>query len=266
MTGNFNPGNAAGQKIFLENTKGLPADQHLTLTGANAQSIMAQFKVKEQLMGAVVTRIPSEYYATEAVITRMNLIHQCTTLGLEMVQRKDFGHFGTDLSPNDPIPEQPWTTAILDPENVDGDKQKFYDQGNANVVIEIIKNNLTPGAWDNLMLQHEKSSFVNADGNKNYDGPKMTKVLIEDIDTYSSINIELHRQAIKNDKLQNFKGNVSKMLKSTEHHFQFIVGNGNTYDSETYRRHLLVSLLTGSNAEFNTNIKIIKSDVEAGCG
>ena len=153
LTGNFNPGNAAGQKIFLDKTKGLPADQRLTLTRENAQNIIAQFKV-DQFMGTVVTGIPREYDAAGAVSARMNLIHQCPTTGLEMVQRADFGRFGTDIAPNDPIPDQPWTTAILDPANIDGDKNTFYDQVNTNVVMEIIKNTLTPGALDDLMLQY----------------------------------------------------------------------------------------------------------------
>ena len=79
LTGNFNPGNAAGKKIFLEKTKGLTADQRLTLNEANAQKIMSQFKVKDKLMGAVVTRIPIEYNTARSVIARMNLIHQCPT-------------------------------------------------------------------------------------------------------------------------------------------------------------------------------------------
>ena len=105
LTGNFNSENAEGQKIILEKTKGLPADQRLTLTGANVQNIMAQFKFNEQLMGAVVTKIPIKYDAAGAVSSRMNLIHQCPTLGLGMVHRADFGRFGTDLAPNGPIPE-----------------------------------------------------------------------------------------------------------------------------------------------------------------
>ena len=62
------------------------------------------------------------------------------------------------------------------------------------------------------------------------------------------------------------KGDVSKLISSTKHYFQVIVGNGHTYDSETYICHLLASLITGSNAEFNTKIQSIESNVEAGCG
>ena len=82
----------------------------------------------------------------------------------------------------------------------------------ANVVMEIIKNTLKTGAWDDLMVQHDKFSFVNVGGTKNCNGPTMMKVLLENIDPSSSINIELHRQAIENAKLRYFKGNISELL------------------------------------------------------
>ena len=56
------------------------------------------------------------------------------------------------------------------------------------------------------------------------------------------------------------------MCKSIERHFQAIVENGHAYDAETYRRHILDALLSGPNADFNTRMKSIKSDVDAGYG
>ena len=41
LKGKFNHGNAAGKQFLLEKTKGLPGNQRLTLTGANAQKIVA---------------------------------------------------------------------------------------------------------------------------------------------------------------------------------------------------------------------------------
>ena len=75
-----------------------------------------------------------------------------------------------------------------------------------------------------------------------------------------------HRQAIEGAKLQEHKGNVIEMYKSTEHYFQAIVENGHVYDAETYRSHILDPLLSGSNSNFNTIMKSIKSDVYAGYG
>ena len=61
LTGNFNPGTASGQKIFLEKTKGLDTDKRLALTNSNSPQILALLKVKEQVMGGVVTGIPTSY-------------------------------------------------------------------------------------------------------------------------------------------------------------------------------------------------------------
>ena len=86
---NFNPGTTAGQKLFLEKTKGLPQDQRLPLTRANSPKIMKHFKMKEQLMGTVVRCIPSVYTLGVRSVG-MKLIHQSPSLSLEIVQRAAF--------------------------------------------------------------------------------------------------------------------------------------------------------------------------------
>ena len=90
LQGDFNPGTNAGQKIFLEKTKGLDSDKRLALTNSNAQKIMEIFKVKEQVMGNVVTFIPTVYTAGTGS-EHMNLIHQSQSITLEMCQRAAFG-------------------------------------------------------------------------------------------------------------------------------------------------------------------------------
>ena len=52
----------------------------------------------------------------------------------------------------------------------------------------------------------------------------------------------------------------------SQHHTQAIVENGHAYDADTYRRHILDALLSGPNANFNTRMKSIKSDVDSGYG
>ena len=58
---NFNPGTAAGQKIFLEKTRGLPEDKHLDLTASNAIKIMEALQLKEANMGKIITAIPTSW-------------------------------------------------------------------------------------------------------------------------------------------------------------------------------------------------------------
>ena len=65
MTENFNPGTTSGAKLFTEKTKGLSAEDRLTLTGANSKTIMNLFKVKEQTFGSVTTSITTAYDINE---------------------------------------------------------------------------------------------------------------------------------------------------------------------------------------------------------
>ena len=46
LTGNFNPGTVAGQKIFLEKTKGMATAGQLPLSNASATKIMEFLKMK----------------------------------------------------------------------------------------------------------------------------------------------------------------------------------------------------------------------------
>ena len=165
LQGDFNPGTNAGQKIFLEKTKGLDSDKRLALTNSNAQKIMEIFKVKEQVMGNVVTFIPTVYTAGTGS-GHMNLIHQNQSISLEMCQRAAFGRFGTLLADTDPIPPQPWMVTALNPAADANDKKQFYNRVNGNVVVELLKNILTPGGFDDLMLQSHKFTFINNVGVK----------------------------------------------------------------------------------------------------
>ena len=114
----------------------------------------------------------------------------------------------------------------IGPRKKNTDESKFYTRVHANVVVEIVKNFLTPNGWDDLMLQQHKFAFTYITGMKSYDGPTMLKVLLDKIDQKALVNMELHRQAIEGAKLQEHKGNVIEMCKSIERRFQAILKNG----------------------------------------
>ena len=99
-------------------------------------------------------------------------------------------------------------SVALDPANNNADESIFYTQVHANVVVEIVKNFLTPNGWDDMMHQQHKFAFTYITGMKSYDGPTFLKVLLEEIDPTASVNVELHRQAIEGVKLQEHKVNV----------------------------------------------------------
>ena len=210
--GSFNLGTVAGQKIFLEKTKGLSTAGNLPLSNASATNIMGFLKMKEQLMGIFVTRVPT-LYTSGVGSSPMNLIHQSPSIPLDIFQRGAHARFGTALADGDTIPEQPWISVALDPANNNADEATFYTRVHENVVVEIVKNFLTPNGWDDLMLQQQKFVFSDITGMKSYDGPTLLKVLLEEIDPTASVKVELHCQAIEGAKLQEHKSNVIKMCK-----------------------------------------------------
>ena len=132
----------------------------------------------------------------------MNRIHQSPSIPLEIFQRGAHARFETALADGDTIPEQPWMSVALDPANNNADEARFYTRVHANVVVEIVKNFLTPNGWDDMILQQHKFAFTDITGMKSYDGPTLIKVLLEEIDPTASVNVELHRQAIEGAKLQ----------------------------------------------------------------
>ena len=266
MNSNFNPGTTAGQKIFLEKTKGLSEDKRLPLTSSSASAIMAVLRGKEQLMGEVVTGIPTTYAGGTAGAFK-NLITQSPSIELERVQREAFRRFGNAINEADPVPDSPWAKTDLTPATDDAHKKIFYKRVDSNVVAEIIKGILTPKGWEDLMLEKRKFTFTHAtSGVETYDGPCMLKVLLEEIDPTTSVNIELHRTAIEQAKLHDHDNNVTEMIKDIEKHHQAIVENGGSYEPETYRRHIFDALLSGPNEVFNTHFKAVKSDVDSNYG
>ena len=152
--------------------------------------------MKEQLMGTVVTGVPTVYTAGTGS-SLMNLIHQSPLIPLEIVQRGAHTRFGAGLADVDTIPAHPWISVALDPANNNADKAKFYNWLHANVVVEIVKNFLTPNGWDDLMLQQHKFAFTDITGMKSYDGPTILKVLIKEVDPTAPVNVEFHRKAIE---------------------------------------------------------------------
>ena len=155
-------------------------------------------------MWTVVIGSPTVYTAGVGS-SPMNLIHQSPSIPLDIVQRGVQARFGTALADGDTIPEQPWISVALDPANNNANESRLYTRVHANIVVEIVKNFLTPNGWDDLMLQQHKFASTDITGTKSYDGPTLIKVLLEEIYPKVSVNVELHRQAIEGSSFNNTK-------------------------------------------------------------
>ena len=153
----------------------------------------------------------------------------------------------------------------IDPENNDGDKIVFYNRVHGNVVSALVQNMMTTTAWDELTLHKEKFSFKDlATGEWSIDGPCLVKTLLMKIDPDTMVGLESLRKKLETARLHHFKNNVPEMLNFMETTYKEIRNNGKTHDS--YLRHLLDALLSGSNATFTAFIQRIKDDIDGGFG
>ena len=269
-TRNFNPGTTAGNKIFIEKSKG-PADgSRIGDTIDQSKTLIDFVKQKASSFGPCVTHLPIEFDAAGNPTKFANIIDQYQAIPLSAVIRAAHKRYGTPLSQADPIPAATnnalWTQRDIDPKTQVTDRDTFYDRVNGSVVAVCLTNTLTPGALANLQLSKHEFTFVDSDGNMHQDGPVMLHKLLCKVDPATSVSIENHRLAIENARLHQFKNNVSEAISYMNHHHTNIVENGGTYEQDTFRRHGLQCLSSGPNAKFNDFLQSIEQDIQSGIG
>ena len=72
--GKFNPSTKAGQAIFENKTKGLPADERFTATKKDSKGIRRLLQAKYSSLGAVVTIVLQAFDAMGNVTAHGNLL------------------------------------------------------------------------------------------------------------------------------------------------------------------------------------------------
>ena len=174
FSGDFNPGTKLGNRIFIENTKGLLESVILDLSNNNSQEIHKYLQAREILMGNVITKVQIAHNPDGTVKTTANLITQYQQITIEYLQHAAFTRYDTALALGAPIPPAPFTMRNLDPVNDADDKKQFFLRVYCNVVAHIIKNGLSVQGYSELLLKKEKFKFYNADtGEVGYDIPSM---------------------------------------------------------------------------------------------
>ena len=264
MQGDFNPGTEAGSKIFREKTKGLPDSQRLPFSKSKANEIFQHMKAREAFLGNIVRAVPIRWNANGSVKLTANILTQYHQISLEDVQRAAFGRFHEPIAPGNPIPAAPFPLKTLDPASDDDDKKLFYQRVHSNVVATNIQNCLTPSGFDDLLLQKDKFTFSNANGDIEYDGAVMLLLLFQKLDPSTIVGYDSILDELQNAKLGNYNNDVDKMLTDMEQKFSYLKSNNQA--PENFRKILFAALLSGPNHSFNDFVQRLKDDVESGIG
>lgn len=73
-----------------------------------------------------------------------NLFTSYGSISFERLQKIAHTQFWIEVPKGTDLPAGPWTTRKLNPENVDANKNTFYDRVNSKVVAELIQSIFIP--------------------------------------------------------------------------------------------------------------------------
>ena len=264
--GNYNPGTRNGQEIFKNKTKGMPEEKKFQVLSTDAEPLKQFFVGKSTSLGGIVTRSPIEYNDDGTVKKTANLITQHQLTDLEILKRQAHARYKDPIADGDPIPAGPWTARVLDPENDLDDRATFYDQVHSNAVAELIKNTITPSGMAKILQgKLDDISFIDpVTAATIIDGPCFLYLIMDRVDPSLAVNVENLREDIENARMHTFGNDVDVMLTFIEGKYQKILDMNKSCESLT--RYTLRALVSGPDADFNTYIKAIKGDVDAGVG
>ena len=139
--GDFNPGTAAGAKIFEKKTKGLPLEKRLPLTRQSAEEFRTLVEANAGTFGNAVTKIPVEFAADGTTPTKfVNLMEDYSDISLELLQRESMKIFGTAVDAADPLSTGPFPLRDINPGTDDQDKKTFYKRVHRHTLCKFLKN------------------------------------------------------------------------------------------------------------------------------
>ena len=264
FAGNFNPGTKIGHSIFLEKTKGLKEEDRYDLTKTNSTKIHQYFRARETSMGDIVRSVPIEWNPDGSIRKTANLLTQYQQISIQHCQRSAIECYSTALGHGAPIPAGPFLMQSIDPANSDPDKIKFYSRVNRSVVMQVIKNGLSASGWEDLMLEKDKFTYSNPNGEVEYDGVSMMLLIYRIIDPSTMVGFDTILKKIENARLGNHNNCVKTLLTAIETNYGILAANGKA--PENYRRLIFDALSSGPNHAFNDYIARMQDDVEAGIG
>ena len=151
--GKFNPLTKAGQAIFENKAKGLPADERFTATKKDSQGIRRLLQAQFSSLGAVVIRVLQEYNGEGYVTAHGKLLTEYSSIEMDCLQREAHKRYSNSIAEGDLLPPTPYKVTQLDTANNPDHKELFYSWVESQVVAELIKNILTDAEYAKLMLK-----------------------------------------------------------------------------------------------------------------
>ena len=162
----INSATAIGQKLFLENSKGLPIDQRLDLTQAKGKKIHRFLRANEvNIRSSTEVQI---YDVNGRPQETRNLLKQYHSISLDDCIKEGHVLFKEGFDPASFVSHQkgPFSATTLFPATNVLHQQRYYDIVDNNVAYKLIQNTLTFDGWNKLHQKASLLTYVNSTGKR----------------------------------------------------------------------------------------------------
>ena len=263
-TARINPTTSTGQKLFLENSKGLPVDQRLDLTQANGKKIHRFFRANEV---NIRSSTEVQLYDVNGRKGRvLNLLRQYHLISLDDCIKEGHVLFQEGYDPSNYVPHQkgPFLATTLMPATNLAHQNRYYDIVDNNIAVKLMQNTLTYDGWNKLLQKSNLFTYMSSSGRLEYHAKTMLYLIEKRVNPTTETSMSLYIQELRGARLNQHNNDVSELVTflTEKHTILFDHGHAPT----DYRRIVLDALGSGPNNSFNNYIARLEDEYEAGNG
>ena len=118
---------------------------------ADSAEMRKYWQGKQGHLGETVTHIPIEFDNAGNPLKHANLVTQYQVIPFKRMQREAHARFANPVAEGDKLPDPPWSLTALDPANNVADRSRFYRRVDSGVIVESIKNSVTPSGFTKII-------------------------------------------------------------------------------------------------------------------
>ena len=265
FSGNINPSNSNGLKLYQAATAARDEADLLSLKIANAtQFIDAMKEDATKFAWGKLTASVEETISvpgTGAKKVKRDVLRDFKHLTVNKV-RIHMNKVFESKTPSTNVPTSSLKMFDIDPANDTDDKDTFYLRVRANMIGLRILASLDKTSVKSLKMKEELYLWENNNGEKFYDGPTMLQICIEKVNPSTRVGVSQLKESLRSIKAATFGHNVRDLTDKMDSTYRDIIQRGSTHDD--YVMDLFNALLTCKNSIFNAYIQREKDKWDTG--
>ena len=255
----INPATPEGLKLFLKATAEFSREDRIDATQDSEKEFMKAIRTDAAnfAWGRLVHRVQIDDLPTyKSLIKNYN---EVTLLNVKQEALKTWGDKTSNI--HTPFPNV-MNMEVLDPIHDIGDRMIFFRRVRSRMIAKRLQGIISSDSWASLLQYEHEFSWESQNGDQEFDGPTMLKLLITSVNPSTRVGVDDIKKEIQNARLAKYNHDVKKMLDDMNRKYLDVLRQGHTHDS--YMMHLFDALLTSKNDSFVGFIQRKKDDWEIG--